>query len=236
MVPIIYNEDIIVSHLIAKHCLCLLDEVSQRDYNKVGIFSSKIKCLALDDYETKFCGGSKDNTMDAAVGISDYQNNRKVNHRLLLVELRLDYQSSRNLDKSSLVRKIKHSKDLLSESRIAPNSCFIFSEEVAPKAQSWVRRFAREFSANWEVMNPIQFNAFIKFESDMPYQPENDLDRIKEVLYECLKKLLEFEAITDTLWDIWKSFDIAAYSSDEMDILESEIEKEDLQILIGRYA
>ncbi len=103
-------------------------------------------------------------------------------------------------------------------------------------------------------MNPIQFNAFIKFESDMPYQPENDLDRIKEVLYECLKKkdlknffffflkyrnqfkLLEFEAITDTLWDIWKSFDIAAYSSDEMDILESEIEKEDLQILIGRYA
>ena len=52
MVPIIYNEDIIVSHLIAKHCLCLLDEVSQRDYNKVGIFSSKIKCLALDDYET----------------------------------------------------------------------------------------------------------------------------------------------------------------------------------------
>lgn len=35
---------------------------------------------------------------------------------------------------------------------------------------------------------------------------------------------------------IWKSFDIAAYSSDEMDILESEIEKEDLQILIGRYA
>ena len=86
MVPIIYNEDIIVSHLIAKHCLCLLDEVSQRDYNKVGIFSSKIKCLALDDYETKFCGGSKDNTMDAAVGISDYQNNRKVNHRLLLVD------------------------------------------------------------------------------------------------------------------------------------------------------
>ena len=179
----------------------------------------------------------------------------------MLVELRLDYQSSRNLDKSSLVRKIKHSKDLLSESRIAPNSCFIFSEEVAPKAQSWVRRFAREFSANWVVMNPIQFNAFIKFESDMPYQPENDLDRIKEVLYECLKKkdlknffdntrywrtealkyrnqfkLLEFEAITDTLWDIWKSFDIAAYSSDEMDILESEIEKEDLQILIGRYA
>lgn len=120
MVPIIYNEDIIVSHLIAKHCLCLLDEVSQRDYNKVGIFSNKIKCLALDDYETKFCGGSKDNTMDAAVGISDYQNNRKVNHRLLLVELRLDYQSSRNLEKSSLVRKIKHSKDLLSESRIAP--------------------------------------------------------------------------------------------------------------------
>ena len=95
----------------------------------------------------------------------------------------------------------------------------------------------------------------------MPYQPENDLDRIKEVLYECLKKkdlknffdntrywrtealkyrnqfkLLEFEAITDTLWNIWKSFDIAAYSSDEMDILESEIGKEDLQIPIGRYA
>lgn len=41
MVPIIYNEDIIVSHLIAKHCLCLLDEVSQRDYNKVGIFQTR---------------------------------------------------------------------------------------------------------------------------------------------------------------------------------------------------
>ena len=60
--------------------------------------------------------------------------------------------------------------------------------------------------------------------------------RTEALKYRNQFKLLEFEAITDTLWDIWKSFDIAAYSSDEMDILESEIEKEDLQILIGRYA
>lgn len=258
MVPIVYNDDIIVSHSIARHCLCLLDEISQKDYKKVGIFSNKIKCLSLDDYEAKFCGGSKDNTMDAAVGISDYQKNRKVNHRLLLVELRLEYQSIKNLDKSPLIRKIKHSRDLLSGSEIDQKSCFIFSDKVAPQAKSWVARLSREFSSNWETMNPTQFNDYIKFESDMPYQSENDLDKIKEELSQRLEKkdlkgffeiskywrmealkyksrfkLLESAVILKTLWNVWEPLDISVYSSDEMVMLEGEIEKEDLQMLIS---
>ena len=37
--------------------------------------------------------------------------------------------------------------------------------------------------------------------------------RTEALKYRNQFKLLEFESITDTLWDILKSFDIAAYSS-----------------------
>ena len=106
---IVFDNAILLSHsAYSKGYGCKLNDVSIRDY-KTGGFNDKIVCIDLDSYEKIEKSGSPDKTMDAVIGISNYQNNRRVSKRLLMVELRLDYKSSRNLSGTELRRKSSHS-------------------------------------------------------------------------------------------------------------------------------
>ena len=262
MAQIVYNEKLVVEHAIArKDCICLLDQLAEKDYHRDGYFDKRIKCLSLDDYEEKVCGGSKDNTMDAAIGIYDYLNNRTVNSRLMLVELRMGYDSADNLSKGSLEHKIGHSRDLLSDTRVDKVNIFIFTDGVAPKAKSWATRMAHASSVNpdWEMLGVSQFNELLKFESDMPYQPIHDVEHIMGGLTLCIEqkdwKILfqttkywieqaekyrlkynksEFISILNVLWQVWQTVNPQIYGLDEENeiSIEMEIWKEDIYNLI----
>lgn len=51
--------------------------------------------------------------MDAVIGIANYDNNHKSGSSLLMVELRLGYQSAKNITALSLNNKVKHTMTLL---------------------------------------------------------------------------------------------------------------------------
>lgn len=89
MVQLVCQNDIIVSHPFACHCQATLNDVAAKDYQRTGWFDPRITCLSLDDYEAKVLKGSNDCTMDAAIGIGNYANNRVTTSRLMLVELRM---------------------------------------------------------------------------------------------------------------------------------------------------
>ena len=91
--------------------------------------------VSLDDYEAKVLKGSNDCTMDAAIGIGNYANNRVTTSRLMLVELRMGYDNVDNLSASSLENKISHSENLLSGHRIDKNNYFIFRDGVAAQRE-----------------------------------------------------------------------------------------------------
>lgn len=85
-----------------------LAEVSNRDY-AVAPFDKRIECLDMDEYEAHYVkNGANDSTMDAVIGIANFENNRKSGSSLLMVELRLGYQSAKNLTASSLNNKVVH--------------------------------------------------------------------------------------------------------------------------------
>jgi len=144
MVQLVCQNDIIVSHPFACHCQATLNDVAAKDYQRTGWFDPRIICLSLDDYEAKVLKGSNDCTMDAAIGIGNYANNRVTISRLMLVELRMGYDNVDNLSASSLENKISHSENLLSGHRIDKNNYFIFKDGVAAQAKSWAERKKKE--------------------------------------------------------------------------------------------
>lgn len=229
MEPIVYNNDFLKRHSLYRHCASTLNAVSERDYPKKNYFDTRIECLDMDTYEKK-CGGNADCTVDAVIGISKCVNKVTSSHRLLLVELRMLYVNANNLSKTELEQKIKHTKDLLgSELSIDKNNIFVFTDNVAPQARSFINRLMQgsKYFIVWSVSD---FRNNIKSIDEMPYIPINPPDKIckeldgfvktqkwqqlfKQISYwkECALRLrynnsFEYDSLSKTIYDWWIMF------------------------------
>lgn len=155
-----------------------LNDVCIRDYGK-AYFADSVECLDLDRYETTLTGDNAA-TMDASVGIADWQSNRAVNSRHLLIELRFGYKSTANLDIRNMRAKVAHSRELLDSERISDKALFLFDTNVAPQAQSYFSRISKQSCdyRNWLAMDVESFGNYVVDSSSLPYQPENNLSAI----------------------------------------------------------
>lgn len=184
---IVFDNAVTVSHTVYKKGFgCKLNEVSIRDY-KIGGFNDKIVCLDLDTYERSVRPHSLNNTMDAAVGVSDYHHTRRVNKRLILVELRLDYKNVNNLSGTELKRKSSHSRELLGEEiPVSPVEYFVFNKNVAEQAFRIVNSLAIEHGSKgrWHGLTVEGFNALIQDSEKIPYVNLNSPELIKHEFME----------------------------------------------------
>lgn len=188
----VFDNAILLSHSACSKGYGLkLNEVSIRDY-KSGGFNDKIVCIDLDTYERAAKSGSPNNTMDAAIGICNYQNNRRVSKRLLLVELRLDYKSSKNLSGTELRRKSSHSRELLGmEISIDPNDYFIFDDTIIEESRRKINNLAIEngYKDKWHSQTVEEFNSFVQDAELLPYCPVNSPDQICSEIESCGKDI-----------------------------------------------
>lgn len=260
MVQIVCQNDIITSHPFACYCQSTLEEIAERDYCRCGWFDKRTCCLSLDEYEVEICKGSNNCTMDAAIGIANYENNRVTALRLMLVELRMGYENAENLSVSSLDSKINHSRSLLLGCSIDTNNYFIFMNNVAAQAKSWAERKRNEGGVRnmWVMLSVDEFNHLIHFVEDMPYVPKTDLVKLRSGLeslvvgrkwhelseqsdywrkkaldYKYRYEIAEFESICVVLLDIWKEIDPEQLGLGKLsdDYIELCITKEDLLYL-----
>ena len=93
---LVYSPEFTNKSKLASCCLKDLNFLCIRDYGE-SFFENEVVCLDLDAYESS-CVGENKPTIDAAIGIADYQNNRTSSDRHLLVELRFGYKSTKNFD------------------------------------------------------------------------------------------------------------------------------------------
>lgn len=166
------------------------NNILKKDYHdKQFGFMPRIQqtlCLDMDKIETDN-GGNNDNTMDLTLGIAQYDDTKQnfSFHRLLPVELKLDCKSFVRLRKDDLVRKDRHTRDILNGFSITADShsVFLFTEEVAPSAKSGKSRWEKESNSHslkyWEMMSPKEYNSYLQFKEDFPYKPITDVDSIK---------------------------------------------------------
>lgn len=112
---------------------------------KYIFLSSDIECLDMDTYEKNVLRkGQPDCTVDAVIGISTYENNRVSSPRLLLVELRMDYDNIKRIFLRQLWKTRWFTpRNCLAEVAIELKSIFLFKEKLASQAKSWFNRQSR---------------------------------------------------------------------------------------------
>ena len=254
----IYNNAVVEGHSLYPVCGSTLNEVSNRDYPNSNYFNPGIKCLDMDTYESNLRKSQPDRTVDAVIGISTYENNRELNPRLLLIELRIGYESVSNLSKTEMEGKVNYTKSLLGgEKTIEKESLFIFSQRVASQAERWFDRQSRTGGEikNCKACSVSDFSTIIKSKSDFPYAPIHKAEGIKNnvQLYEAkaewknfIKQVeywcreagkyrytnpSEFAHIVQVIKSIWDEFLQQAYTLNDDEILECEILEEDFEFL-----
>ena len=260
MEPIVYNNDFLKRHSLYRHCASTLNAVSERDYPNKNYFDTRIECLDMDTYETKNCGGNADCTVDAVIGVSKCNNKVVSAHRLLLVELRMDYVNAKNLSKSKLEQKVAHTKGLLSsELPIEKNCFFVFTDNVAPQARSFMTRLMQGSKQlkTFLVWSVSDFNNNVKSIDEMPYIPINPPDKIckeldglernkqwqqlfKQISYwmelasSLQKNLFEYDNIREIILGWWTSFrESNSCLEDDDDELDAQIIDEDVNKVFG---
>lgn len=261
MEPLVYNNDILSKHSLYGYCASTLNTVSERDYPEKNYFDPKIACLDMDTYEASVSHGNAGSTTDAVIGVSTCKNKKMSQHRLMLVELRMKYQSADTLSKSDLESKVTHTRDLLDgELTIEHKNIFVFTEQVAPQAlhkiDSWKREggIVTSFKA-WSVRD---FRNNVKSIDDMPYTPINDPVRLRNELDEFVRETqwkrlfeklnfwlrkaenvrysntFEYESLQETIVSWWQQFSAKQTTwSNEDDELEAMIMDEDIKSVLG---
>lgn len=131
----------------------------------------------MDAYE-RSRPGDNDKTCDAVIGVCDRHNNRISRTRLMLAELRMNYDNIDNLSKTELAGKENHTRDLLRDlgdgCTADRHFCLIFKPARESEARSRLSRWKNETSGidNWDAFSPETFCNFIGYGVKDPYEPD----------------------------------------------------------------
>ncbi len=234
-VNLVCDNGVLQEHVLYAPYHKLLYEIALKDYIHDSYFQSRpdIEGIDIDQFEADSSIDNCDMTMDAMVGVADYSNNRAVNKRLLLLELRMDYDSTNNLRHNKLCGKIKHTREIIgTDVCIDEEYVFVFHKDVAEKAKKWMFYTSQEYSdaKNWIAMSTEELENMLQSQDSMPYQaitnmvPEDnklnrlvvarDFDAVLDLIdywhkqiefFKTHYQLKEVEHIQQHLHDTWKN-------------------------------
>ena len=172
---LVCDNDVLQGHTLYAQYHNPLHVISLKDYKHDAYFQSRpdIEGIDIDRYEADRSITDRDMTMDAMVGVADYSNNRAVNNRLLLLELRMDYDSTKNLSHKKLHGKINHTRAAIGAVvRVDEENVFVFRKDVAEEAKKWMFNMSLEYAdaKGWVAMSTEELENLLQSQSSMPYQ------------------------------------------------------------------
>lgn len=187
----VYHEAFVLGSPIPQKYKQSFSCIINKDYpgKKYGFSPRILGILGIDmDSIEKENTGNDNNTMDMVTGIAQFDDNRQIfsKDRFLPVELKLGCKSFDEISKTELLRKDKHTRDILNSISVSvdPLSIFLFTKNVAPSAKSIKSRWEKESNGSkiktWEIKSPEEYNTFIQFENDFPYKTLTDIDCLKD--------------------------------------------------------
>lgn len=177
---LVFNNAVLREHPLYGAYHKSLKDISLKDYPNENYFHTDVDGIDIDQYEVDRKIADRDMTMDAMIGVADYAHNRAVNSRLLLLELRMDYNSIRHLRHSSLHGKISHSRAVIGTYvRVEEENVFVFRKDVAEQAKKWMFGTAKEYSEaeKWVALSTEELDNLLQSQADMPYQSETDMSQ-----------------------------------------------------------
>lgn len=183
---VVFDKTIVEEHRLAKNYKSDLDSICKRDYGK-AFFNARhpIACIDMDSVEESLWG-RKDCTMDAAIGICDYQDGIFQKTKFALVELKLGKKSTNNIGITHLGKKISHTKQLLPESSFHSTCYFVYPENLYQRVKSEFEKEARTQRRDefWDSVSPSAFLTKIRFREDISSAQVMDVEELKRTFYD----------------------------------------------------
>lgn len=188
---LVCDNDVLRKHVLYVQYHKPLHVISLKDYIHESYFQSRpdIEGIDIDQFEVDHSIDNRDMTMDAMVGVADYSNNRTVNNRLLLLELRMDYDSTKNLRHNKLCGKINHTREVIGTSvRVDEEHVFVFRKDVTEEAKKWMFNTSQEYSDAkcWVAMSTDELENLLQSQACMPYQAKTNMVHEDAVLYDLI--------------------------------------------------
>ena len=161
----VFANSMVEGHRLYAEVGSTLQEVSDKDYPSRYKFNTSIKCLDGDKLV-----GTSDKSVDTIIGIGDYSNNRTSNKRLLLLELRMDYENRESLSKKLHEEKIAGTKKHLgNDCAVETNVWFLFDKKFIHQARhtfsSW--REQKGNARHLYAYSVEEFNDIVLDEKDL---------------------------------------------------------------------
>lgn len=205
------NNTLVENHSIAKKCLSSLYEISEHDYRGEDYFPKErhISALDMDTYARKLTPTRS--SVDAVIGVCDYDGKKRSKERFLLVELKLDVVSVDSIKKADYLAKEDDTISMTGRDiPIDNNVYFVYSPKVYQLARRKLNSFNNETHRKWKAVTSKELYSNLKEESDFQYNPENDLSAIE---FSLLNNLSYDVCTFVRIWDFWKNKSISYYSS-----------------------
>ncbi|MBR4644624.1 MAG: hypothetical protein IKO73_05645 [Bacteroidaceae bacterium] len=180
--------------------------ISLKDYKHDTYFQSRpeIEGIDIDQFEVDRSIADRDMTMDAMVGVADYSNNRAVNNRMVLLELRMDYDSTKHLRHKKLLGKINHSRAAIGTAvRVDEENVFVFRKDVAEEAKKWMFATSQEYpdAKGWVALSPEELENLLQSQASMPYQAITNMASVDKDLGSKIAAK-DFDAVLEIV-DYW---------------------------------
>lgn len=238
----------------------LFGEIVQKDSPgcSFGFTDEVLSMLCLDHDKVEISKhGNNNMTVDCSTVISclDDATLKLRNHRHLFIELKLNC-TAHNLKKEDYQGKIIHSLLLIQEycshqANVYPSYVFLFTDLVKGRARrdvnGWSRGSGGSLLKKVVIMAPTDFNEYVGFPHQFPYDPKNSREtieeefrKVRESKEDCLEMLdswykkavaygysglgLEQQHIAETMVGI-----LRAWINDSADGQNREIEREYLE-------
>ena len=220
MNKVVVNNSLIEQHPFWSCCGSSLLAVAKKDSPHGRYFCNMdISVLDLDLYEEKKVTGitDKGSTVDGVVGVAlDFQNNKFISPQLLLVELKLNNESTKAFSSDNIKKKISHSIDLLgADIPLYSNYLVVFEDNIAPKFVALFNRWikANELSKNLEAISVNELQNCLVVPSDWPIKSRYNESDIKQDLFVHISNL-DFDKFIQQ-FEFWlEKGKTAGYSSD----------------------
>lgn len=176
--PLWHRPHVVRRHSLAKDFGSSLSEISQRDYPGKGYFDIPIPAIDLDSCEAARRTGNELHTIDAAIGVCHEQQGEPVAERLLLVELRMGYTTTKTLDVSDISHKDRHSRDILNScpdmTPVDASLCLVFAPDMEQRALRWLSNTQKVIpeTVTWLTFSPVTLTNHINAHASWPYTPK----------------------------------------------------------------
>ena len=166
------------------HCR-FIDIVQKDSPGEIFGFSDHMQnamCLDLD-VAAKSLGGNNPSTLDCAFRVGNYNviNSKFSNPRWLLVELKLNSVEAQK-DRKDLLKKVTDTEKGFSGETLDTSRNFIYNKALHSQKRnlfnSWKKGTNASTFKNWNCFSPEEFECFLLFKENLPYNPINESDAI----------------------------------------------------------